>query len=353
MNIPEASSPTPSRRAFLKTTAVASMALATGAPYIHADDKAGTKAPILGSGEHTYECLHDWGQLPADIAYGNTHSVTQDSQGRIYVKHTVHQTSQKPDAVVVFDPEGKFITSWGAEFRGGAHGMHLAREGSQEFFYLCDTGRKLLVKTTLDGEVVWQRKCPDETGGYKDPAREYVPTNVATAPDGTIFVADGYGRNYIHIYRPDGTYVKTFGGSGSAPGHTNCPHGLMVDTRGTEPLLVVADRGNRRLQYFTLAGEHVKFVTEELRAPCHFHARGELLLIPDLESRVTLFDAQNKLITHLGDGGHYQGIRDQPREKFTPGKFVAPHGAMFDRDGNIFVVEWVEVGRVTKLRRIA
>ena len=343
---------TTSRRDFLKTGAAASAALLTGAPFVLGEDKANTKAPILGDGAHRYECLHDWGQLPPDIAYGNTHGVAEDAQGRIYIKHTVHKSSQKGDAIVVFDADGKFIKSWGAEFRGGAHGMHLAKEGNQEFFYLCDTNRKLVVKTTLDGEMVWERGYPEEAGGYKK-GDEYVPTNVATAPDGTVYVADGYGRNYIHIYKPDGTYVKTFGGTGSKPGHTSCPHGIMVDTRGEKPLLVIADRGNRRLQYFTLDGEHVKFVTEELRAPCHFDQYGTDLLIPDLEARVTIFDKDNKLITHLGDGTHYNGIRDKERSAFTPGKFVAPHGAMFDSKGDIFVVEWVEVGRVTKLRRLA
>jgi len=341
------------RRAFLKTAGLATTAaFLSGAPFIRAADKSGSKNPILGSGDHTYEAIHDWGDLPADIAYGNTHGVAEDSSGRIYIKHTVHKTSTKADAVVVFDPAGKFITSWGADFKGGAHGLHLAKEGGTEYFYLCDTARHLLVKTTLDGKVVWERGCPDETGGYKK-TDEYVPTNVATAPDGTVFVGDGYGRNYIHVYKPDGTYLRTFGGTGKLAGHMRTPHGLMVDTRGQEPLLVVADRSNARLQYFTLAGEHVKFVTEELRAPCHFHLRGTELLVPDLKSRVTLFDADNKLIVHLGDGKDYANIRDKDRTAFTPGQFVAPHGGIFDSHGNIFIVEWVEVGRVTKLRKVA
>jgi DNA-binding beta-propeller fold protein YncE len=230
--------------------------------------------------------------------------------------------------------------------------MHLVRENGTEYFYLCDTARHLLVKTTLMGEVVWSRGCPFETGFYKTP-EEYKPTNVATAPDGTLFVADGYGRNYIHIYRTDGTYVKSFGGTGGALGRMSVPHGLMVDTRGPTPLLLVADRSNHRLEYFTLDGQASHVVSDELRMPCHFHQRGSELLIPDLKSRVTLFDRDNRLIVHLGDGGNYEGIRDKPRTAFTPGKFVAPHSAIFDHDGNIFVVEWVEVGRVTKLRRVA
>lgn len=309
------------------------------------------KTIIIGEGEHRYECIHDWGELPSSISYGNTHGVVEDSQGRIYIKHTVHPTSQSRNAIVVFDEHGKFVTSWGEEFCGGAHGMHLSKEGADEFLYLCDTARHKLVKTTLDGETVWERGCPDDTGHYKS-SNEYVPTNVATAQDGTVFVADGYGRDCIHAYDSNGNYKFSFGGTGSRPGLMSCPHGLIVDNRGEQPLLAVADRGNRRIQYFTLVGEHVGFVKDELRAPCHFHIRGEELLIPDLESRVTIFNKDNGLILHLGDGGHYEGVRDKDRSAFTPGKFVAPHSAIFDHEGNIFVVEWVEVGRVTKLKRM-
>jgi len=73
------------RRHFLKTGATTSAALLTGSPFVRGQDKAGSKAPVLGSGEHTYEALHDWGNLPAGIVYGNTHGVAEDSQGRIYI----------------------------------------------------------------------------------------------------------------------------------------------------------------------------------------------------------------------------------------------------------------------------
>lgn len=339
-----------SRRQFIRTVVAASTA-AMAAPYVRTADRTGAHLPVVGTGEHVYECIHDWGELPSGIVYGNTHGVAQDAMGFIHVLHTVHASSPRGDAVVVFDPAGRFVRSWGAEFRGGAHGMHLARENGREYFYLCDTVRRLLVKTTLAGEVIWTRGCPFETGLYKQ-LDEYRPTNVATAPDGTVFVADGYGRNFIHVYHPDGSYQRSFGGTGDGPGRLSVPHGLMVDTRGEQPRLVVADRKNRRLQYFSLDGRALAVVTEELRQPCHFDQRGPVLLIPDLKSRVTLFDGQDRLITHLGDGGDFIGLRTQPRTAFTPGRFVAPHSAIFGHDGDIFVVEWVEVGRVTRLRRI-
>jgi hypothetical protein len=338
------------RRSFLKTSAAA-LALAA-APALWAEDKSGARRPVLGAGAHQYEAIHDWGQLPASIKYGNTHGVAEDSQGRIYIKHTVGAGSEKADAIVVFDAEGKFVRSWGAEFKGGAHGLHLNREGGEEFLYLADPARHVMKKTTLEGQEVLTLEYPEESGLYggKD---EYHPTNVATAPNGDFYVSDGYGKSWIHQYNAKAQYLRSFGGPGKERGQTLCSHGLMVDTRGAEPVLVVADRSNRRLQYFTLDGRHLRFVTQELRAPCHFHQRADVLLIPDLEARVTLFDARNQLIAHLGDGGHYKELRDQPRDAFTPGKFIAPHSAIFDHAGNIFVVEWVEVGRVTLLRKVA
>lgn len=335
-----------SRREFL----AAAGATALTPFFVRAASKSGLEPIVLGEGEHRYECIHDWGELPAHIRYGNTHGVCEDSQGRIYIKHTVHATSDSDDAIVVFDADGRFVRSWGAQFKGGAHGLHLHREGGEEFLYLCDPPRGLVVKTTLSGEEVWRAAVPDASGLY-DHAGEYHPTNVAVAPGGDVYVGDGYGKSWIHHYTSDGAYVRSFGGPGNQRGQLSCPHGLMVDTRGAEPELIVADRSNRRIHRFSLDGRVLGLVTDELRSPCHFHARGGDLLIPDLEARVTIFDRDNRLIAHLGDGTDY-GLRAQPRDKFIPGRFIAPHGAIFDHAGNIFVVEWVEVGRVTKLRRL-
>ena len=78
------------------------------------------------------------------------------------------------------------------------------------------------------------------------------------------------------------------------------------------------------------------------------------MVVPDLFARVTLVDQTNTPIVQLGDNGidSWKDLRTGPRDKFPNGKFVCPHSATFDRDGNIFVVEWVEVGRVTKLRKV-
>ena len=151
------------RRNFLTTAAAA---VATPA-FLRATDKAGSKAPILGQGEHQYEAIHDWGELPRTIRYGNTHGVCEDSQGNIYVHHTVHANSESLDTMVVHDDKGKFVRSWGRQFRGGAHGLTLSKEESEEFLYLCDYKHGLVTKRTLKGEEVFTLGYPAESEAYK------------------------------------------------------------------------------------------------------------------------------------------------------------------------------------------
>jgi len=348
-----------SRRGFLR--GIGAGALAGYGPIIlGAQNKSGSAKPILGEGDHQYECTHDWGELPANIKYGNTHGVCEDSQAHIYVHHTVNDASESHDSMVVFDHGGKFVKSWGKEFQGGAHGLHIRKEGSTEFLYLCDTKRGIMVKTTLDGEEVFTLGYPKESEFYKldadgKPATKYSPTNLAIAPNGDIYVGDGYGSSYINQYNSKGEFIRTFGGKGKEPGQLDCPHGITVDLRGPQPLLLVADRANARLQYFTLDGKHHSFVGG-VNLPCHFSERHGEFVIPDLGARVTLMDRENKVIAHLGDDSAaktWGELRKQTRDHFTPGKFVCPHGACFDHVGNILVVEWVEVGRVSRLRKVA
>jgi hypothetical protein len=346
-----------SRRNFLVAFGAAGVA-----PLIlGATDKAGRRAPVLGEGDHQYEAIHDWGTLPDTIHFGNTHGVCEDSQGHIYIHHTVHSTSESADTIVVFDQDGRFVRSWGRQFRGGAHGLSIRKEGAEEFLYLCDFQHGIVTKRTLKGQEVFTLGYPAESPAYQPKdgsAVSYKPTNVAIAPSGDIYVGDGYGSSYINQYNQKAEFVRSFGGLGKDPGQLDCPHGLWIDTRAEAPVLVVADRSNARLQRFTLDGRHIDFILGTTKMPCHFHERNGEVVIPDLWSKVVVIDRSNHVVAALGNGDYstqqeWRRAREQARTTFLPGKFLCPHGACFDHNGNIFVVEWVEVGRVTKLRKVA
>ena len=193
------------------------------------------------------------------LKYGNTHGVCEDRQGNIYVHHTVNATSERHDTMVVFDRNGRFVRSWGNEFEGGAHGLHIRREGSDEFLYLCDTKRALVTKVTPRGETVWQLGLSEGIGE--------VPSERGRHPGHQVF-ADQRGdrtkrrrlcrrRLRIQLHQPirqcrRSTFARS-AGRAMAPGQLDCPHGLTVDTRGATPMLLVADRSNKRLQTFSLA----------------------------------------------------------------------------------------------------
>jgi hypothetical protein len=414
----------------MSTTRRTFLAAGAAAPFVWSASKTDSKYKILGEGEHQYECIHDWGDLPPNIKYGNTHSVCEDAQGHIYIHHTVHKDSQSPDSVVVFDAKGKFVRSFGPMFRGGAHGMHLSREGKTEYLYFCDEKHGIVTKRTLKGEEVWTmgypqdspiyQKGPGSTGPGGAAGLNYRPTNFAIAPNLDFWVGDGYGSYYMFHYSQASStaypkLVKTFGGppAGQAQGgggrgpaaagggrgpagaggrggekggpppqagtggvgrgpaappplgqtgvprnvpieSTNNPHGNMVDLRDpANPILLIADRGNNRILRYKLDDTPIDVVAGT-KSPCHFHTYKDTIVVPDLQARVTLLDKNNNIILHLGEPTVANPPRTtENRADFIAGQFVQPHGAIFDHAGNIFVVEWVEIGRVTRLRKVA
>lgn len=351
----------PSRRAFIRTGIGAAVAAAASAPLIlHAEDKTVStiaKPLVIGEGEHQYEVIGGWAKLPEGKRFGNCHGVTETADGRVLI----HTPSPTQDTVYEFDPDGKFIRSWGKEFNPGAHGMQLRKEGNQEFLYFATTNQHFVAKTDLDGKEVFRLGPPTEATDadgkpcYPDPNR-YVPTNIAFHPtDGSFYVADGYGSFFIHHYDAKGNLLRTFGGKGIEDGKFNCPHGIWVDTRHVaSPRVIVADRANVRLQYFSLDGKHLETIKPDLRHPCHFDQRGDELLVPDLHGRITILGKDNKAVVHLGDNAKPadRGRHGTKPEELVPGNFVTPHQAIWDRAGNIYVAEWLPYGRVTKLRKM-
>lgn len=354
------------RRTFVKST-TASLAAMTASPKIlNAQDKAGSKKPRVGEGEYVYECHHDWGadNLPADHHYGYaSHGVAVDSQGLIYITH-----HGGPGSIFVFDPDGRLVRTMGEEMRvgdsGKGHGVDIRKEGNEEFLYLAPNDSSLrFVKMSTQGEIVWQKGQSElnaDSGLWdQQSGLRYRPTNTSFRPDGGYYLGDGYGSGYVFHYDRDDKFVRAIGGNGTTDGKFKTPHGQWLDDRDGTPKLVVADRANQRLQWFDMNDQHLQTLDGFL-FPADIDARGDLLLVPDLHARITILDIHNQPVAQLGDDEEWRNqcladgfaMRSQ-RPKWRPGRFVHPHDACFDADGNIFVAEWVVTGRVTKLVKVS
>lgn len=354
-----------SRRTFLATSAAVATQLA--APRIITASKTGDEL-IVGEGPYRYRVRHQWPQLPDRYSWQTTHNVAVDRAGNLYVIHEGRENLKDHPSIFVFDEQGKFVRAFGAQFQGGGHGIEVHEEEGQEFLYVAAYQQvKSFAKLTLDGEVVWQQYAPMESGKYAEgeasqPEKvwgrdRFLPTNFAFLPDGGFLLADGYGAFYIHRYDKQGKWQSCFGGPGEGAGTFQTPHGLWIDSRGPQPVLVVTDRAHHTLQRFQLDGTYIDTLTG-FGLPANVDIQGELMLVPELVARVSLLDKDNRVVAQLGSdverisADQKKQIRQAP-DRWEDGKFVHPHDACFAADGSIFVAEWVASGRVTKLEKLS
>ncbi len=360
-------SATVSRRKFL-ASAAAGTAAAIAVPRILTASKT-NKSLVVGEGEHKFEVIHEWPQLPAKFRWQTTHNVAVDKSGCLYVIHEGLANQKDHPSIFVFDPDGKYIRSFGSQFQGGGHGIEIRDENGQEYLYVCAYQHlKTFAKMDLKGETVWQQYAPMESGVYavdedKKPTGQwgrdrFMPTNFAFLDDGGFLLVDGYGAFYVHRYDKHAKWQSCFGGPGGGEGKFNTPHGIWIDKRsGRKPSIVICDRANHTLQYFSMDGKYIETL-KGYGLPANAETWKNLLVIPELHARVTLLNEKNEVVARLGedvarvtgkDGGQIRG----DKSKWHDGKFVHPHDACFGHDGSIFVAEWVGTGRVSKLHRLS
>ena len=353
------------RRRFLNTTTAAGAGISM--PQLLLGQKS-SKETIIGEGKHRFEVQHDWAKLPDKYSWQTTHNVAVDAEGLLYVIHEGHANKKDHPSIFVFDQKGKFIRAFGSRFQGGGHGIEVRTEGKDQFLYVCSYQQvKSFAKMTLEGKTVWEKYAPMESGVYRkdeDKVRvkrwgrdAFMPTNFAFLDDGGFLLADGYGSFCIHRYDKDANWVSKFGGPGKGEGKFNTPHGIWIDRRpGRKPQIVVCDRAHHSLQYFTMEGKYIETL-KGYGLPANIDSRKDLLLVPELHARVTLLNDKNEVVARLGEDVErvtkkVKGVRNDSK-KWLPGKFIHPHDACFDKEGNIFVAEWVSTGRVTRLRRLS
>jgi hypothetical protein len=179
------------RRDFIKSSA----ALLGGSLLSSPSMKKLAPAPgeiVLGHGSHQYKVIPNWGILDAGKnPVNDCHEMVEDAKGRLILL-----TNETKNNVLIYDKSGKLIETWGNSYPGG-HGLTILNEGGEQYLLICDTARHQVIKTDLKGREIFKIEYPKETGVYDAPS-QFLPTETAVNPrNGDIYVADGYGANYI------------------------------------------------------------------------------------------------------------------------------------------------------------
>ena len=303
----------------------------------------------MGCGIMTFDTVPGWGLRPdGKSALGPTHGgVVVDKAGNVYTSAN--------KGVVVFSPDGKVIQEYLGDKYSDIHDLEIREEGGTEFIYGARNnnaeGSKFDAHT---GEIVLKLPFLTESGLN---LKKFNPTAITVAPNGDIFLADGYASNHIFKYDKTGKYLKHFGAAGNDLKQFNTAHGMTLDTRYEPPRLLVCDRNHEpkgRLLHYDLDGNFIAEVVTGLGMPTSAAVQGDYVSVPDLHGRVVILDKSNAIIAVLGHNADpaKRVNFNVPQEQWIEGVFSGTHGSYWDKDGNLYVQDWNVSGRIMKLVRV-
>jgi streptogramin lyase len=298
---------------------------------------------VVGQGRYTYKVHEDWARLPEGVDFKPA-AVAVDARDRVY---GFNRSAEHP--VVVFDREGNFVKSWGAGLFKFPHAIRFDADNNA---WLTDEHHAQFMKFTPDGELLRTIGVKGARSDTGVPADDFssaawkkvthaggpfnLPTDIAFAPDGCMFMSDGYGNARVHKFAPDGTHMFSWGEPGTGPGQFNLPHGVWIDRRGR---LLVADRENDRVQVFDQSGKLLDIWKTELIGPAFFYV--------DADDIVYIPEHNGGLFSILTLDGERLARWGAPIHKSC-------HGVWGDSHGDIYVVmpgEWGRTRRVVKFER--
>ncbi|MFN8522274.1 MAG: hypothetical protein U0821_04120 [Chloroflexota bacterium] len=309
-------------------------------------------AKRFGVGPYQYEVVEGWPKQPIN---GVAADVALDSKGRAYVgvrnphaDGSIGNIMPGIGHILVLNPDGSVHGNWGDKF-SSPHGLWV---NEQDEVFLADTGFHTITKHAPSGEVLLTLGTRGKTGSPGAPFN--MPTRAKQAPNGDIFVSDGYGQNRVHRFSSKGEHILSFGSgdpvfiqawkgekvtgrAGTGPCEFNLPHDVTVTN---DSRVFVLDRTNNRWQEFDLQGN---FVSECLNV----NGGNDIAIDKDgvfhivSGSGVEIRKQDGALIGRWGEKGG------------APGQFAnGPHGVWIDGDGSLYIAEVGGNNRLQKFRRV-
>lgn len=282
---------------------------------------------------------------------GNMHGdIAVASNGEVYV------SVMDPKAgVQVFGTDGKWlrnVPNAPADF----HGFVIHKDADGEFIYGPRLGAGNILKLTLDGKEVLNIPSSAISDEFKNKGKDGKPvvrlTAMDVAPNGDLYVTDGYSSSYVHRFDKTGKYLKSFGGTQPPYGFKTL-HKIAIDTRFSPPRIIGADRENKRVVHMSLEGEFLGVVMADMLRPAAVVVNGEYAAVGEIGGRVTLLDKAGKVAAQFGANDKTEETANNKTEpdKWRVGVVTAPHGVAFDAKGDVFVAEYNMFGRIHRFNR--
>src|SRR3954451_1957425 len=294
---------------------------------------ADTTPPVrMGCGLMTFDTVPGWGLGPdGKSVIGPCHgSVVVDNDGNIYT--SAHA------GVFVFSPGGGVIRRFLGDKYSDIHDMKIREEADGEFIYgarnLNAEGIKCNART---GDIALKLPFPEESGLR---LRKFSPTAITVAPNGDIFLSDGYASDHIFKFDKTDKYLMHFGSKGNGLKEFNTAHGMTLDTRYSPPRLLICDRNHEpkgRLLHYDLDGKFIAEVVTGLGMPTSVVVQGDYVSVPDLHGRLVILDKSNTIMAVLGYNADPAKRMNYnvPQSEWIEGIFSGTHGSSWDRDGNL------------------
>lgn len=291
---------------------------------------------ILGQGPFRYREVVGWGRLDrAQVPVEDCHAITENRAGEI-----VLLTNDKRNNIVTYRKDGTFVAKRENRFPA-AHALEFQVDArGDELLWVTDHQMSVISLLTPDGREV-KRLNPDALAAKYPDLTKYHATNVAVMPDGDFYISDGYGSHYIHHFDPEWKYIETFGGAGTAPENLKQPHAIWLDTRRGTPELLVCDRANALLKWFSPKGELLRTVPVPGSQPSNIAAMADgHIAIASLNAMILILDRDNKVVSAVGgEAPVYENGTLKPLVPFNA-TFNHPHDVYVDKAGAIYVAQW-------------
>ncbi len=293
-----------------------------------------------------FEVLEGWEKLPQNYVHKDVDGVATDSRDRVYL------LTRGDARVIVYERDGTFVTSWGEDiFTPRTHGICI---GPDDSVWTVDDGDHTVRKFTPEGKQLTVIGTPGVASdtGYDGKTVQSIkrgappfnrPTDVAVAPNGDLYVVDGYGNARVHHFTPNGKLIRSWGEPGTGPGQFHLPHAVFVARDGR---VLVADRENDRIQFFSPEGDYLDQWTHVQRPTDIYIDREGLVYVSELWWRVGQSSFVHGAIKHDLPGRvsvlDLKGnvlLRWCSADRCAAGNFIAPHTLCVDSRGDLYVGE--------------